>query len=339
MRKLRILVLVVEGLVPPESVEGFDLAAVEWKTEYDVKTGLQDLGHDVRVVGVYDSLAVIRQAIEEFEPHVVFMLLEEFLGTATLRHSVVGYLELMQVSFTGCNSRGLMLAKDKALSKKVLRYHRIPVPHFVTCRKGHLPKLTRNLAFPVIVKSLWEDASLGIAQASVVTTEEELRERTLFIHEKVGTDAIIEQYIEGREFYVGVLGNSRLTAFPVWELDFGTMTDSGIAIATSHVKWNEDYRKKHGIRSGRAADLSPDAERAIQNLSKRIYRRLDLSGYARLDFRYTEDGRAYLIEANPNPGIAYGEEFPDAAERVGLGYEKVLQRIVTLGMSWHDRRR
>jgi D-alanine-D-alanine ligase len=337
MRPLRVLVLVHGDLVPPEDPGDVDLLEVPWKTEYDVASTLRDMGHDVRTLGVRSDLQVIRQAVDEWRPHIAFNLLEEFDGVAVYDQNVVAYLELLRVPYTGSNPRGLMLSRDKSLSKKIFAYHRIPCPEFAVCAIGRALVRPRRLAFPLIVKSLTEDASLGIAQASVVETDEKLRERVTFVHEKVGTAAIVEQYIDGRELYVGVIGNRRLRVFPIWELRMKKLPDDARPIATQRVKWSRSYQKKHGITWGSAQGLTPDVTARIQALAKRIYRALGLSGYARIDFRLAASGRIYVLEANPNPEIAYGEELAESAEQAGVSYEALLQRILSLGLRWrHD---
>jgi D-alanine-D-alanine ligase len=335
--KLRVGVLMHPSTVPPEDPSDYtEREAYEWKTEFDVMKTLRKLGHEVLPIAVRDELAPIRTAIEEWKPDIVFNLLEEFLGRQDFDHHVVSFLELMQVPYTGCHPRGLMLARDKALSKKLLAYHRIPVPDFTVVRRGRRPVLSKEMHFPLIVKSLFFEASTGISQASVVENAEQLTRRVQFIHESLGT-AIVEQFVEGRELYVGVLGNDRLDVFPVWEMSFARMPENRWHIATERVKWSTKYQKKHGIMTD-AATLDAAAVEAIQRIAKRAYRALDLSGYARIDLRMAEDGRAYVIEANPNPNLAYGEDFAESAEKSGLPYERLLDRILTLGLRWEPER-
>ena len=335
--KRRILALVHEHLVPPEDTTGIDILEAEWKMEYDVIETLREMGHDVKVLGVHDDLAGIRPTAGFFEPHIVFNLMEAFAGITTFDQNVVSYLELLRLRYTGCNPRGLMLARDKALSKKLLAYHRIPVPDFTVVRYGRKPVLPRKMQYPVIVKSLFFEASTGISQASVVENDEQLGKRVQFIHESLGTAAIVEQFIDGRELYVGVLGNERLQVLPVWEMSFAGMPDNRWRIATERVKWSTQYQKKNGIMTN-AATLDAAAAAHIQRISKRAYRALDLNGYARIDLRMDEDGRAYVLEANPNPNLAYGEDFAESAETNGVSYENLLDRIVTLGLRWEPER-
>lgn len=338
MRTLRVLVLMHEALVPPDDPAGVDLATVKWKTEFDVLTTLRKMGHEAKAVGVGSDLAVIRQAIEEWKPHIAFNLLEEFDGVAVYDQNVVAYLELLRLPYTGSNPRGLMLARDKALSKKVLSYHRIPVPEFAVFPLRRAVRRRKRLPFPLIVKSLSEEASTGISQASVVDNEDSLRERVAFVHKRVGTDAIAERYIEGRELYVGVLGNLRLRVFPVWELFMDGMPEEVRRIATAHAKWSPKYMEKHGIKSGPAQELAEGLQERIQRLAKRVYRALNLSGYARLDVRLDATGRVYVLEANPNPEVAHSDDFARSAEKAGLPYDALLQRILTLGLHWQPDR-
>jgi len=337
VKKTRILALVHDHLVPPEDTTGINILEAEWKMEYDVVETLRERRHDVFVVGIHDDLVPIRQSLSTFKPQIVFNLLEAFAGITTFDQNVVSYLELLRTPYTGCNPRGLILARDKALSKKLLAYHRIPVPEFTVVRRGRKPALTGRLRFPLIVKSLFFEASVGISQASVVENEEQLGRRVQFIHDHLGTAAIVEQFIDGRELYVGVLGNERLQVFPVWEMSFAKMPDNRWKIATERVKWSTKYQERHGIMTD-AADLDDTARERVQRLARRVYRALDLSGYARIDMRLAGDGRVYVLEANPNPNLAYGEDFAESAEKAGLTYERLLERIVALGLQWEPER-
>jgi len=333
VRPKRVLVAVHADLVPPESLENYTTQEVQlFRTEDDVIVGLEECGHHVQVLGLYEELAPLRKALSTFKPHVVFNLLEEFRGQTVLDFHIVAYLVLRGVPYTGCNPRGLVIARDKALSKKILHYHRVRVPQFATFRRGRRVRRPRRLDFPLIVKSMTEDGSHGISQASVVTTDQALEDRVGFVHQRIGTPAIAEQYIAGREIYVGVLGNERLQTLPPWELKLDGLPEDARPIATAKVKFDLAYQGKHGIKIGRAGGLGDELEAQLARLSKRIYRRLGLDGYARMDYRVTPDGKIYFIEANPNPDIADGEEYASSAAAAGLPYRDLLQRIVNLGI-------
>jgi D-alanine-D-alanine ligase len=335
MKKLRVLVLTHESLVPPDSLEGHAQQEIdEWQTEYDVMSCLREAGHEVQVLGLYDNLGDLRTRITEWQPDVAFNLLQEFQGIVTYDQHIVAYLELMRQPYTGCNPRGMMLSRDKVLSKQILTYHRIPTPQFALFRRGRRYRLSKKLTYPLFVKSATEDASLGISQASIVEDRVRLKERIDFIHEHTKTDALVEEYIEGRELYVAVDGNERLANYPVWEMDFGTLPDVMAGIATRKVKWDRKYQQKHGIRTGKAADLGAGVEEQLSRYSKRIYRALHMSGYARMDFRLRPDGRVYLLEANCNPNLSKNEDFAAAAANGGVAYEALLERLMRLGLGY-----
>jgi D-alanine-D-alanine ligase len=225
----------------------------------------------------------------------------------------------------------MVLSRGKALSKKLVAYHRIRVPDFAVFAIGRKTRRPRRLKFPLIVKSLIEHASVGIARASVVDSDEKLDERVRFVHERVGTDAIAEQFIEGRELYVSVMGNERLAAFPAWELVAEKRADGQPLIATARAKHDLDYQQRHGIDL-RAADLEEEQAARLAHIARRIYKILELSGYARLDFRLDANGQVFFLEANPNPEIAEREEFASSAKAAGVSYPELLQRIVNLGL-------
>lgn len=325
-----------EDLIPPDSIEGMSEAEVQpIKTEYDVCAALTRLGHDVHKLGLHDELKLLRRALSEVQPHVVFNLLEEFHGEAMYDHHVVSYLELARAAYTGCNPRGLVLGRDKALSKKILAYHRIRVPHFAVVQRGRKLRRPRRLEFPLIVKPLSEEGSLGISEASVVHNDEKLAERIAFIHESIGSDAIVEQFIDGRELYSAVLGNHLLTVFPAWELDFDHIRPDAPRIATRRVKFDAKLQERRQVE-WRQADVSDAMQRDIARISKRIYKALGFSGYARIDYRLSKTGELYFLEANPNPDIGDWEEYASAAAVAGFDYDPLIQKMVTLGVAWRE---
>ena len=337
MKRRRILLLVHPQLIPPEDIEGLSEKEIDpFRCEYNVYSTLRNLGHEVRVLGVLDSLTELREVVREWKPHVAFNLLQEFSGITSYDPYVVAYLEMIRQRYTGCNPRGMMLSRDKVLTKQVLAWHRVATPAFHLFPYGTRFKEPKKgkLRFPLFVKSATEDASLGISQASIVEDMGKLRERVEFIHDNVQSDALVEEYIDGRELYIGVLGNTRLTTLPVWELHFGTLADAQAGIATRKVKWDRNYQEKHGIKTGLAEGLSAADVDRLSRLAKRIYRALHLCGYARLDLRMREDGKVFLLEANANPDLTYGEDFAESAESAGIGYDKLIARIVNLGLSY-----
>jgi len=334
-RKRRVLVLMHEHLVPPESLEGYTEKEInEWATEYDLLAGFSKLGHEVYQLAVGDDVHAIREAITETKPHIVCNQLVHFHGIAQYDQHVVSYLELLRQPYTGCNPRGLTLCRDKALSKMLLAYHGIVVPKFAVYRlKQHITP-PEGLKYPMVVKSVAEEASLGITQASVVSNEQRLKERIEFMRDSYGVDVIVEEYIHGRELYVGVIGNRRLLSYPVWELPFENLGEGVLPIATERLKWDVNFQKRHKIETQRARDLDPLLERRIGRMCKQIYRVLGITGYARIDLRLAEDGTVYVLEANPNPDLKFGEDFAESAEAYGHSYADLLERILQLGMSY-----
>jgi D-alanine-D-alanine ligase len=324
-------------LIPPDDIDGLSEKEIDvFRCEYNVYSTLRELGHDVRVLGVLDRLTELREVVKQWKPHVVFNLLQEFSGIAAYEPYVVAYLEMTRQRYTGCNPRGLMLSQDKVLTKQVLASHRVATPSFHLFPYGKRFKAPRKgkLGFPLFVKSATEDASLGIAQSSIVEDMNKLRERVEFIHDTVQSDALVEEYIDGRELYIGVLGNTRLTTLPVWEMHFGTLAEVQAGIATRKVKWDRNYQEKHGITTGPAKDLSKAELEKLSRLAKRIYRSLHMNGFARLDLRMRDDGKVFLLEANANPDLTYGEDFAESAASAGISYDKLIARIVNLGLAY-----
>lgn len=336
-RQLKIVTLMHQDLVPPDSVEGLNAKEIQpWKMEFDVQESLRHLGHEVHPVGLYSDLGIITEALDRVKPDIVFNMLEEFDGQVLFDQHVVSFLEMKGVPYTGCNPRGLTLAHDKALSKKILAYHRIPVPAFAVFDPRRKIKRPPKLAFPLLVKSLIDEGSVGIARASVVHDDEALAERVKLIHRQSGSPAIAEQYIAGRELYMSIIGNDRLQTFTPWELVMSKLPEGAPNIATSKLKWSYAHQAQVGLSSCQA-ELTAEERRRFKNVSKRIYRSLYLSGYARLDFRMSPEGVFYLLEANPNPCISYGEDFAEAVEKAGLSYGDMLDRMLRNGLNYRQR--
>jgi D-alanine-D-alanine ligase len=336
LKALRVAVLCDRNLIPPEDISGKSEAEIaSFRTELDVITALKDLGHEVDAVGVFDDLGQLRETLIDRKPHVAFNLLEGFKDYHGFDQHVVSFLELMDQSYTGCNPRGLTIARDKALTKKIMAYHRIRVPAFAVFPKGRRVKRPARLHFPLLVKSVNVEGSVGISQASIVHDDDKLRDRVQYIHEALGTSAIAEQFIDGREIYVGVMGNKRLQTLPPWELIFENAPPEMTVVATEQAKWNLAYQKRWGVTTREADDLSKERQVEFSKLSERIYRVLGLTGYARMDYRLTPQGELYLLEANPNPNIAREEDFALSARAAGIQYDDLLQKVLTLGLRYH----
>jgi len=334
MRSRRVLVMTRRDLVPPETLDGLTPQEIErFKTDYDVVFELRELGHEVEVVGLEDDLAPLTERMGAFRPHIVFNLLEEFAGSQAKMAYVLGYLELIGQAYTGCNPAGMLFSTSKSLQRRLLRRARVRTPEYAIFRVGRAVRRPGRLGFPLIVKSATAHGSVGISRASIVEDDGALRERVEFVHGHVGTDAIAESFIEGREVYVSIMGNHRLEVMPVMELEFGNLAPGAPRIATEKVKRSPSHQKATGVDVVEAG-LGAVAERRLISQCKRAYRALGQSGYARMDVRVREDGRAYLIESNPNPQLSQDDEFALAARAGGLSYAGMIERVVSLGLRW-----
>jgi D-alanine-D-alanine ligase len=297
-------------------------------TEGDVITSLTSLGHEVDTLPVYEGVSEMVEKIRTFAPDVVFNLCESFFNDRAKEPNIPALLELLRVRYTGASPEALMLSKDKALAKTILVYHHIRVPRFVLSRRPSPLRRLRRFTFPAFVKPLGEESSDGIAKASFARNEEEAIERSRFIHERLGCDAMIEEYIEGRELYVSVLGDRRLTIFPPRELFFGRMPESEPRFATFNAKWNDTYRANWGISNGPAAPFAEGVEKKVAGMARRVYHLLKIQSLGRIDLRLTPSGEIVFIEANPNPSLAREDDFAQSAAAAGMSYESLIQRIL-----------
>jgi len=297
------------------------------EAEYDVARALLASGHEVRMVGVADQLEPLLAALAAFQPKLVFNGCESFRGRARHEYAIAGVLEMHDYRYTGSPPTALLVARNKSLTKKILGYHGIHVPAFAEFHPGEKAVRPSELRFPLIVKPLLEDASVGIAQASVVDDDESLVERVKFIHEKFTQAAIVEELVEGRELYAGLIGNAKLDVLPIVEMTFGDPDPADHRIATYKAKWDEEYRKRKGIRNVFAKGLSDPVTAKIGEICRTAFHALWLQDYGRIDLRLTHDDEVYVLEVNPNPFIAREHEMATAAERAGMSYQEFVQRI------------
>ena len=331
-KKLKVLVL-FDGVQPTpiDADLSKEMKTEEWETEANVMTALGELGHAAEHLAIFDDVDLVRQKVESFEPDVLFNLVEQFKNNPGFDQNIVSLLEMQGVPFTGCGSTGLTLCKHKGISKKILGHHGIATPNFVVIPRGQRSG-PGKLKFPVLVKPVKEEASYGISRNSFVQNDEQFRERIAFVHEKYKSDAIAEEYIEGRELYVSIMGNTRLTVFPMRELMFREVPPHEPRIATYKAKWDEKYRKRWGLEGQFAEKLDSGLQKEIEKMCKDIYRLLTIDGYARIDLRLTADNKPYFIEANPNPHLAADEDFAQSALKAGLTYPQLIQSSIGLGM-------
>jgi D-alanine-D-alanine ligase len=297
----------------------------------DVYEALREAGHSpvyLRLDGTRESMVEVANS----ETDLIFNLVESFGGDDTRDSSVAGFLELLGRKFTGAGSNGLYLAQDKALAKKIFAFHGIHTPYFATVYRGRTDH-AHDIQFPVIVKPAREDGSIGIHFGAVCTSIKELMERLDYVHAEFNSPALIEEYIEGRELYVGVLGNEKPEALPVLEMDLSNLPKGTPKIASSEVKWEEGTDAYEYADSFFPKDLDEELVTKIQDTAVQAYQALQLRDYGRIDFRLATDGALHLLEVNPNPYLLPNAEFVVAAKRAGRSYPRLIGEIVDLALS------
>lgn len=307
----------------------------EYETEADVIKALRRLGHETRLLALYDSLAPLMQVVGEWKPDLVFNLMVAFKLDRAHEPHVAGALELLGVPYTGANPTALTLCKDKALAKKILDFHRIKTPRFTVSMRARPRRRLANMQFPLMVKPLSSEGSEGIPLGALCEDEKSALERVAFLHENQETDVLVEEFVEGRELYSGVLGNERLQVLPLVELFVGhapigaeEAPEGAPKFFTFKAKWDRAYRKKWGIGSGAAKELPDATVKKIGEITRRVCRVLRIRSHGRLDLRVTPQGDVYVIEANPNPSLAASDEFAMAAKLAGIDYDSLISRIV-----------
>lgn len=334
MKSLKILLLCDVGENPPANQDfSADLKTEDWEGEAALVRTLKALGHEVKMFGLFDSIDPLYRELTDNRPDLVFNQCESFAGERHYEPYIAGLLELLRIPYTGASPLSLALCKDKGFSKKVLNYHRVLIPRFVVSHRSRPIRKLTHLRFPTFTKPLGLEGSEGIAQVSFSENEKDTLDRVQYLHKSMKCDAIVEEYINGREIYVGVLGNKKLKIFPPRELFFGEVPESEPKFATYKAKWDDEYRKKWGIRTGTSKALPDGVEKQLMEIAKKVYQVLGMNGYGRLDFRLTPENRVVLIEANPNPSLLKDEDFALAAEKSGLKYSDLISEIITLALN------
>jgi D-alanine-D-alanine ligase len=332
-----------EGWGHPDHERQMASEVAAWKhdepeMEYQIADALRARGHEVILVGVRNDLQYLVQCLAEIQPDLVFNGVEAFHGRAGLEYMVPGMLEAEGYRYTGSPPLALLVSRNKAMSKKVLAYHGIRVPGFLTWRPGEKVGDAGSVRFPLIVKPLQSDASAGIAQASVVQDQAGLADRVTMIHERFDQPAIAEEFVDGRELYASLIGNGDdLDILPITEMVFDKRrTRPEERIATQFAKWDEDYRARKGIRNVFARPLSRATRERIESICRTAFRALWLRDYARLDVRLAPDGEVWFLEANANPFISYGHDMANAAGKAGMDYYEFIQRLVDEAMARYE---
>ncbi|MCK5581479.1 MAG: ATP-grasp domain-containing protein [Candidatus Omnitrophica bacterium] len=333
-KRLKVLLLFNSPYAKPRGYDYKEEFADEdnMYTENDVRQALSANGYEVSLLGLCNDLAPLFEEVKEFKPDVIFNMVEVFDGKTHFDKNIGALLEMIGIPHTGARADALFICNNKALSKKILRFHRIRVARFHAFYRGHKIWRPKTVKLPAIIKPLCEEASRGISQASVVDSDEAFIDRIKFIHENMKMDAIAEEYIEGRELYVTVVGNKHLKVLPFREMKFGELSEDEPRIATYKAKWDDNYRDRWGIKSVFAGKLADGVAERIEDVCKRAYRALDMHSYIRFDIRVTPEGRVYIIEPNANPCIARIDEVAQSAQKVGISYNQLIRKIVTMAL-------
>jgi D-alanine-D-alanine ligase len=321
-----------------------ELEVDAWKVdepemEYQIAHVLRERGHQIRLLGVHDDLQYLVRCLGDWAPDLVFNGAEAFRGNKALEYLLPGLLEAEGYRYTGAPPPALQVTRTKAISKKILAYWGIQVPGFVSYGVHETVESAPDLALPLIVKPLQTDGSAGIAQASVGRDAASLAERVAFIQERFGQGAIAEEFVDGRELYVSVLGNdTNLEILPITEMVFNKRkTRPEERIATQFAKWDEGYRGRKGIRNVMARPIARAVRARIEETCRIAYWALWLRDYARLDLRLTPDGKVWVLEANANPFISYGHDVANAAAKAGMEYNDFIQCIVDVAVARYER--
>jgi D-alanine-D-alanine ligase len=298
------------------------------EVEDEVVEALTKLGHEpvlYEIDGTLKSLLGLARA----DCDLVFNLAESFADDDTADFKIAAFLELLGKKYTGTGTHGLMLAQDKAIAKKIFAFHGIHTPVFAKSFRGRLD-FSHDLHFPVIVKPAREDGSIGIEFSAVVNSIKELMERMDWLHAHFDSPVLIEEYIDGREMYVGVIGNDKPEALPVIELDLSKLPDGTPRIAAAEVKWGKGTKAYRDTKSAVASDLPDETVALLQQTAVAAYQALELRDYGRVDMRLQPDGKVHVIEVNPNPWLSSRAEFAMAARKAGRTYPQLIEEIVGL---------
>jgi len=334
MRKLKIAILYDE-IEDKEKAEA-EAQGKKFPLAYkQVEEALQGRGHAVDVLSVKSDVIDLVSKIRDLDCDIIFNLCETFGGVSQHEQNVAALLELLKRPFTGAGSIGLALSQDKELSKKILAFHGIESPKYAVIDSGKV-EWSDDLRFPVLLKPVAQDGSVGIDSKAVVHNIKELMERISLIHSEYHSPALIEEYIDGREIYVGVLGNEKVEPLPIFEMGFSESPQNEPKIASTEAKWEEESEAARNTYEFFPADIPEDVYKKIQETAAMAFRLLKLRDYGRIDMRLRQDKEGnweyFIIEANGNPHLEIESELPRAAMKQGLEYADLLERIIELAL-------
>jgi D-alanine-D-alanine ligase len=329
MKRLNVTIIHDAGTKDSKGAEKHDVAVDH------VANALTAKGHKPTLFGAKGDVREFVGGVLETKPELVFNLVETFGNNLQMDMHVGALLELMGVPFTGADPGGLYMAQDKVLTKKLLHFHGVKYPQYLTFAPDRI-ETGGNLRFPLFVKPTRADASLGITEASLVQDFKSLVERVSYVHATFGGAALAEEYIDGREYYVSVVGHLNPRPLSLVEMDFSGLPPNALPVASYDAKWNARTRAYKGTRSIIATNISEELASRVHAAAREAYLALQLRDYGRVDVRVTKGGDVYVIEVNPNPYLARDAELAMAAENSGMAYDELIEHIVE--MAWKRRR-
>lgn len=334
--KKRLNVLVLFDLPTPPPADGNYAAQLnddDWSRVKAILKALEELGHEGKPMGIFDDVLPLVTSLKNEPPDVVFNLVDSFCNDRRHEADLAGLLELLRIPYTGCPPQALSICRIKSFAKRILIPLGIRLPKALVFPVGVTNRPLSKLRYPLFVKPLTEEGSEGISQASFVETEEQCLARVRFLHENLNADAYVEEYIEGREIYASVIGNSRLTVLPFRELVFEGVPEGQPKIATFKAKWDEAFRSRWGIKNTFARPLPDAVSTEIDYVARTAYRSLGLRGCGRLDMRVTAAGEVFVLEVNSNPNLAPDDEIARSAAKAGMDYPQLIQKLLALALA------
>lgn len=294
----------------------------------DIKSALTSLGYKTSIFNVDGDVFRLFDHLRNEQPDLIFNLVECVENESLQEMNVAGVYDLLKIPYTGASALTLGMALNKPLVKQILTYHGILTPKFQVFHLTDKVSLAPGLDFPLIVKPSREDASVGIADASVVNTLSELRKRVRYIHEEFDQPALVEEFVEGREFNVAIIGNKKPVVLPISEIDFSGLDDDMPKIVSYAAKWMHGTVEFEGTKGVCPAKLPAAMESKLREIALRCYGIIGCRDYARVDFRVKADGTPYVLEVNPNPDISDDAGFARSARVSGYTFPQIVGKIV-----------
>jgi len=342
MRRPKIKVAVLYNEADPEmykKTSDTEVKDLEFKTyfevdkttpmeEYDYVTKkLISVGFNVYTLNIKDNLELMLKNLKDEKPDVIFNFVEIYKDNPRLEMNIVGLFELMEIPYTGAPAMGLANCQNKILAKRLLSSAAIRIPHFfiVYAKSARYP---HKLNYPLLVKPAFEDASVGIENESIVNNGKQLKKRIEHVLKQYNQPALVEEFIEGRELNVAVMGDKRLRVLPISEIDFSTMPDHLHNIVSFQAKWDPHHESYHKTIPICPASLPKNIEKRAKELAFKAFKVMGCRDYARVDMRLSKDNKLYVLEVNPNPDITEGAGFMRSAQHAGMTYAQALKRIV-----------